>query len=148
VLDRLIDRKPTVSSEPEVLRTVRLARLKESVHDDLQWLLNCKRSIVKIPTDLKHLRGSLLTFGLPDFTHASLTRAEDHRALQRNIVTAIRMFEPRLKEVVVTVAEGREFDRSLRFRIEAKLDVKPVSEPVVFDSVLDLATKSFSLEVG
>ena len=54
--------------------------------DDLEWLLNSKQTVVEIPTDLKHLRGSLLTFGLPDFTHASLARAEDQRALQRNIV--------------------------------------------------------------
>jgi len=148
VLDRLIDRQPLVSSEPEALRTVRVARMKESVHADLQALLNSKRTVAEIPADLTHLRGSLLAFGLPDFTHASLARAEEHRVLQRNILAAIRVFEPRLKDVAVTVTEGREYDRTLRFRIEAKLDVKPAPEPVVFDSILDLASKSFSLELG
>jgi type VI secretion system protein ImpF len=143
VFDRLIDREPGVSTEPAVRRSVRLAQLKESVKRDLEWLLNCKQPILAIPAELRHLRNSLLTFGLPDFTHSSLTRSDDQRLLQQTVEASIRRFEPRLKGVVVTLVEGREFDRGLRFRIDASLDVEPAPEPVTFDSVLELSTKAF-----
>ena len=102
VFDRLIDADPGVSTEPQVHRSVRLAQLKESVKRDLEWLLNTKRTVMEIPAGLRHLHASLLTFGLPDFTHASLNRADDKRALQLAVEAAIRRFEPRLKDVVVT----------------------------------------------
>jgi type VI secretion system protein ImpF len=145
VLDRLIDNEPDVSTEPQVNRSVRVGQVKESVKRDLEWLLNTKRTIVEIPAELRHLNASLLTFGLPDFTHASLNRADDKRALQQAVEIVVRRFEPRLKDVAVTVLEAREFDRGLRFRIDAKLDIEPAPEAVSFDSVLDLSNKSFAI---
>jgi type VI secretion system protein ImpF len=56
---------------------------------------------------------------------------------------AIQRFEPRLADVAVTLVEGREFDRTLRFRIDALLKVDPAPEPVTFDSLLQLHTKAF-----
>lgn len=145
VLDRLIDTDPGVTSEPPVHRAVRLAQMKESVKRDLEWLLNTKQILVTIPPDLRHLRDSLITYGLPDFTHASLRRGEDQRTLQQAVEAVIRRFEPRLKTVAVTLVEGRQFDRGLRFRIDASLDVEPSPEPVTFDSVLELTNKSFTV---
>jgi type VI secretion system protein ImpF len=145
VLDRLVDNEPGVSTESHVNRSVRLAQLKESVKRDLEWLLNTKRTVAEIPADLRHLNASLMTFGLPDFTHAGLNRPDDKRALQQAVEIVVRRFEPRLKEVAVTLLEARDFDRGLRFRIDAKLDVEPAPEAVSFDSVLDLTSKSFAI---
>lgn len=148
VLDRLIDTEPGVSTEPKVNRAVRLAQLKEAVKRDLEWLLNTKRMAIEIPADLRHLHASLLTFGLPDFTHASLNRPDDTRALKQAVEAVVRRFEPRLKGVTVTLLEAREFERGLRFRIDAQLDVDPAPEAVSFDSVLDLTSKSFAINPG
>jgi type VI secretion system protein ImpF len=43
----------------------------------------------------------------------------------------------------VTLEAGRESERSLHFRIDAVLQVEPESEPVTFDSVLQLNNKAF-----
>src|SRR5689334_20282298 len=85
VLDRLIDREPAVSTEPQARRSGRLADLKDAVRRDLQWLLNSRRTIVEIPPGLRELPNSLLAYGLPDFTHASLTTSDDRRSLLRLI---------------------------------------------------------------
>jgi type VI secretion system protein ImpF len=148
VLDRLVDTQPGVSTEAQVNRSTRLAQLKEAVKRDLEWLLNTKRTAVEIPADLRHLHSSLLTFGIPDFTHAGLNRPDDRRALQQAVEIVVRRFEPRLRDVEVTLIDGRENERGLRFRIDAKLDVEPAPEAVSFDSVLDLTTKSFAITPG
>jgi len=146
LLDRLIDTKPAASTDLQAHRFQRLSQLIASVKQDLEWLLNTRQSLVDIPDDLHHLRDSLLSFGLPDFTHFSLDEADDRYVLQRTVEAAIRRFEPRLDEVVVTLVEIRESDRNLRFRIDARLLVEPAPEAVTFDSVLDLSTKAFVIK--
>ena len=146
VFDRLIDTEPGESSEPPARRSNRLAQLKAAVRRDLEWLLNAKRPPAEIPAVLTHLEKSPLGYGLPDFSNASLSHANDRRALQRAVEAAIRRFEPRLRGVTVTLVEGRDSDRGIRFRIDASLDVEPTPEPVTFDSVLELSTKAFVLE--
>jgi type VI secretion system protein ImpF len=142
VLDRLIDLEPKVSTEPQAARAHLLAQIKAAVKRDLEWLLNTKLTI-EVPDELPGLRASLLAFGLPDFTHSSLANSQDQTKLRRAIEVAIQRFEPRLTGVVVTLVEGREFDRTLRFRIDALLKVDPAPEPVTFDSLLQLHTKTF-----
>ncbi len=146
LLDRLIDHEPGVSTELRVDRAVRLKQFKDSVKQDLESLLNARRTPRDLPAELRHLHDSLLTFGLPDFTHTSLNREGDQQALRKAVEKAIRRFEPRLKDVVVALVELREFDRGLRFRIDATLIVEPAPEAVTFDSVLDLSTKAFVVQ--
>lgn len=146
VLDRLRTVRKDGSATPAGRRGTRLDDLKEAIMEDLKDLLNTKQFAGAIPPGLRHLPNSLLTFGLPDLTHASLASADDRSALKRAVEDAIRRFEPRLTHVVVALLEGREFDRGLRFRIDAALVVEPEPLPVTFNSVLDLATKSFEVK--
>ncbi len=146
VIDRLIDHEPRVSTEPESRRVARLSDIKQSVRRDLEWLLNSRRLVVDIPHGLTQLKTSVLTYGLPDFTHSSLVNPGDRAALQRAIENVVARFEPRLTQVVVTLVEGGALDRGLRFRIDAVLDVKPTPEAISFDSVLELPTKAFVVQ--
>lgn len=147
ILDRLLDDEP--GSTVEAAATARadrlkaLARIKAAVKRDLEWLLNCKQSIVERPEGLPHLDRSLLAFGLPDFSAVSLDDAREQERLLRAIESAIRRFEPRLTGVRARLEEGRGPDRSLRFRIDALLRLDPEPEPVTFDSLLHLGTKAF-----
>src|SRR5690348_8460312 len=117
ILDRLIDREPKVSTEPPAGRAQLLEQLKESVKRDLEWLLNTKQSIVQLPAGAGHLARSLLSYGVPDFTTASLTLSRDQDQLRRAIEETIRLFEPRLLDIQVSLVEGHESERRLRFRI-------------------------------
>ena len=125
ILDRLIDQEPAGLPAPQVEPSRDLAQIKASVKRDLEWLLNSKQPVFDPPGDLRHVRRSLLTFGLPDFTVASLNSTKDQDVLRRAIEEAVRRFEPRLADVTVRLEAGREFDRSLRFRIDGMLQVEP-----------------------
>jgi type VI secretion system protein ImpF len=146
VLDRLIDREPRVSSEEALRGSQHLARVKEAVKRDLEWLLNSRQLLADRPPELKHLANSLLTFGMPDFSTSMLSNTNDQDRLRRVVQETIARFDPRLAAVQVTLVEGREFDRSLHFRIDALLRVEPSPLPVTFDSVLQLSSRAFVVE--
>jgi type VI secretion system protein ImpF len=146
ILDRLIDQEPAGISPPQGDPSRDLAQIKASVKRDLEWLLNSRQPLLDTPGDLRHIRRSLLTFGLPDFTVASLDSTRDQDLLRRAIEETVRRFEPRLADVTVRIEAGREFDRSLRFRIDGMLQVDPEPEPVTFDSVLQLNTRDFVVQ--
>ncbi|WP_435020238.1 type VI secretion system baseplate subunit TssE [Tundrisphaera sp. TA3] len=146
ILDRLVDDAPAATSEAVAARADRariLARMKESVQRDLEWLLNTKQSIVDRPPGLAHLDRSLLAYGLPDFSASSLDDGKERDRLLRAVEEAIRRFEPRLAAVRARLEEGRDTERSLRFRIDALLRLDPDPEAVSFDSTLNLGTKAF-----
>ena len=146
ILDRLIDGDPGGPPPPPVDPSRDLAQLKASVKRDLEWLLNSRQPLFDPPADLRHVRRSLLTFGLPDFTVANLDSDRDQEVLRRAIEETVRRFEPRLDRITVRLEASREFDRSLRFRIDGMLQVDPVPEPVTFDSVLQLNTRDFVVQ--
>ena len=144
VLDRLVDLEPRVSTEPPASRPRTLARLKESVKRDLEWLLNTKQT-PEAPSGLDELDASSWSYGLPDLSTAGMSSVKDRERLRLTIESAIRRFEPRLQGVEVTPVEARTADRSIRFRIDAMLRVEPAPEPVTFDSMFQLATRVFQV---
>lgn len=146
VLDRLIDTEPQVSSEPPMSRPKSLRQLKDAVRRDLEWLLNTRQLVDKIPEGLREVRQSLAAYGLPDFTATGVKSLRDQERVRRVIQVAIELFEPRLKDVSVTVHPGRDFERSLHFRIDASLQVEPAPEPVVFDTALEILSSEFQVQ--
>lgn len=146
ILDRLIDREPKVSEEAPPNRSQHLAMIKESVKRDLEWLLNSRQIVVSRPVEYPHLSRSLLTFGMPDFVSSMLNNPQDQDKLRRQVEAAITRFDPRLIHVRVTLVESRDYDRTLRFRIDAMLKVEPAPEPVTFDSVFQVSRRAFVVE--
>jgi type VI secretion system protein ImpF len=146
ILDRLIDHEPRNSSESQAQRSPPIAQVKAAVKRDLEWLLNTKQLVADRPADLRALSRSLLTYGMPDFTSSRLSNTFEQDRLRRVVEESIAQFEPRLTEVKVSVIEGKESDRSLRFRIDALLRAEPSPEPVTFDSVLQLSTRAFVVQ--
>jgi type VI secretion system protein ImpF len=142
----MLDDQPRVSQEPPDAPARTLAQIKAAVKRDLEWLLNSRQIVADLPAALGQARQSLLTYGLPDFTAVTLSKTDDQVALRRSIEEAVRLFEPRLRGVTVTLEPVRDLERALRFRIDAMLDVDPDPEPVTFDSVLQLNNKAFKVE--
>jgi len=108
--------------------------------------LNSKQIVVDRPVGQSELERSLLTYGLPDFSHTSLARHEDVVTLQRAIETTIARFEPRLRDATVALLESARAERSLRFRIDAILLADPTPEAVSYDSELRMPDRAFVLE--
>jgi type VI secretion system protein ImpF len=138
ILDRLIDLEPGVSHEPVQHRFLSLGQAKASVVRDLENLLNTKRSILAPSAECKELSSSLFVYGLQDFTTQNPKSSMVRQQLRQQIERVIARFEPRLRNVKVSLEASTKSERNLRFRINALLFVDPVMEPVTFDSYFDV----------
>lgn len=148
VLDRLIDLDPRQSSEPPKSRSATVHELKQSVKRDLEWLLNTRCHLEMLDENLEEVPRSLALYGLPDFTGVSVKSHIEQKRMTEAIENAIRIFEPRFKNLKVTLEPVDNIDRQLRFRIEATLDIEPTPEPIVFDSVMEPGAGGFSVVEG
>lgn len=145
VLDRLIDSEPGVSHEPVQFRLQDIRAAKASVIRDLENLLNTRKSSEEPPRDFRHLQDSLLVYGLRDFSALNPGSAATRQQMRKEIERMISQFEPRLRNVVVRLETETANDRVLHFRISAILIVEPLSEPVTFDTVLDVNRAQFKV---
>lgn len=144
VLDRLLDDRPGVTSEPAASRAQNLRTLKKSVARDLEALLNTRQeAILGLPDDFTEVARSVVTYGLPDFSSFNLGMPNDRARVRRCLEDAIMNFEPRLRRVRVSIEPPGGHDRALRFRVDALLRTDPSPEPVMFDMVLELNTQEY-----
>ena len=145
VLDRLLDDRPEETREVPASRQTSLRLMKQSVRRDLEWLLNTRLDPNHPADETSQVAKSIACFGLPDFTSWNVRGGADQEILRKAVEDAVARFEPRLEGVTVTLETVSEVDRTLRFRIEARLRVEPVPEPVTFDSLLQLGSQEFVL---
>jgi type VI secretion system protein ImpF len=121
-------------------------QLKDDVARDLAALLNSRQELQQgVPEEFKELRGSLLEFGVPDFTAYSLCSSEDRKRIRREVEQAIAQGEPRLKSVRVSLEPEEKFSQVLRFRIEGLLRVESFAEPVTFDASLYVTNHQYDV---
>ena len=146
VLDRLLDFEPKESKEAPKSRSKSLRELKLSVRRDLEWLLNTRCYPQDVDPGLEEALKSVVFFGLPDFTGVSAKSHIEQKRLSQAVETAIKNYEPRFIDLKVTLEPIDNIDRLLKFRIEARLDIDPVPEPIVFDTVLQLGSGEFAIK--
>jgi type VI secretion system protein ImpF len=146
VLDRLLDDRPEETREAPANRQTSLRLLKVAVKRDLEWLLNTRCNPEGVPDGLTEVGRSLAVYGLPDFTTATVKNAEDQNRLREAVERAVRLFEPRLEGVEVSLDTTSEAERSMRFRIDGRLRVDPAPEPVTFDTTLQLMSGEFRVK--
>jgi type VI secretion system protein ImpF len=149
VLDRLIDTEPDTRIENPLSRSQSVRLLKNSVHRDLEWLLNTRRIADAPDEGLKEVNRSAYVYGLPDLSAVSVGSSGDRNRLVRQILATINMFEPRLANVRVVLVEVPDSGKKdVRMRIEAMLRMDPVPEPISFDTVIELKSGSCHLSGG
>jgi type VI secretion system protein ImpF len=73
--------------------------LRQSVARELSRLLNARSSLTMDAFAASD--GTVLEYGLPDFSDLSLRSAPDRRTIVASVCRAIEMFEPRLQDVKV-----------------------------------------------
>ena len=150
LLDRLLDNEPEENRREPLhnrFQNLRqLKELKEAVARDLEALLNTRQeALEELPSEFAEARRSLLTYGLPDFTAFNPLSDNDRNQIQWALEQAIATFEPRLMRVRVSFQPWHEYERALRFRVEALLRVDPAPEQVTFDAVLRLHTQTYEV---
>lgn len=123
-----------------------LSRLHDAVRRDLEALLNSRRFCRSWPRAAAEIDASVLSFGLADIYSQPMATETQREVFRNTMEEAIRRFEPRFRSVQVTILENtEEFDRTLRFRIQAVLTVDAEGEPVIYDSMLDPALRAFTV---
>ncbi len=148
LLDRLTDEEPTNRNEGRLPRAQVVRALKKSLRRDLEWLLNTRRSIVEPEEWMKEVQYSLHLYGLPDLTSYSLGASRDQSVLAHLLEEAIAKFEPRLSNVIVSMVPIAGTNRVLKFQIEGILLIDTGPERIQFDTTLELASGSYTVEGG
>jgi len=145
VLDRLIDLEPRQSEDSPSTRAQSVRRLRAAVRRDLEWLLNTRRNPDAAPESLAELSQSVYNYGLPDFSAVSLNSPKDRDWLLVEVERTVALFEPRLKDVRVTLLETEGFQRILHFQIDGMLQMDPAPEQVSFDTILQLTNGEYQI---
>ncbi|MFW5905060.1 MAG: type VI secretion system baseplate subunit TssE [bacterium] len=148
VLDRLIDEEPRAAADPPRDWEQSVVEYRQGVLRDLEWLLNTRRNIQEVPEDLPELRASVFTYGPPDISSLSGDTDTTRLRLKRQIEELIRLFEPRLTGVRVSLGDEGKESRKIRFQVEGLLRMDPDPERVKFDTVLEIASGTFVVNTG
>ncbi len=128
VVDRLSE--PRAGSELSIFR--------EGLRRDLEALLNTRRRLVTPPGELDALEGTLIDYGLDDFTNESYLSEEFRDEFVERVERLIRRFEPRIGRFTVTVRDQPDqLERTLRFRVAGVVDFAGTPQEIHFDSHVD-----------
>jgi type VI secretion system protein ImpF len=92
------------------------------------------------------IRKSLITYGLPDLSSFNLKTPESQNRLCDLLEKAIETFEPRLRQVRISLEMQPSLDKSLRFKIEATLLVDPMPESVIFDTIAEISSGEYTVK--
>jgi type VI secretion system protein ImpF len=143
ILDRLIDPE---SGGTAWRRGYGVEQMTEAVKRDLEELLNTRQSHMGLPEDFVELHRSIYGYGLPDLTSLNAITPQQRAGIGQVLEDVVVRFEPRLRDVrAVMVDAGDGKQRTVKFRIDARLNVDPAPE-VAFETILELTTGQYSVQ--
>jgi len=111
---------------------------RAAIARDLGWLLNTRTPLTAEEFDARDL--TVIDFGVPDFGKGSPASERDQQLRALLTEKAIRAFEPRLRDVKVSIEPAMDSERSLRMIIDAVMVGEDVGEPVSFETIYDSET--------
>lgn len=149
LLDRLIDEAPDRDREPALSAAEAVATLRSTLRRDLEALLNAHRRWRSVPEGYTELKQSPIAWGIPDFTAGAFNDPRRREELRAEIENAIRIFEPRLARVRVSLVDaGNPLAATLRLRIDGLLRVEAAAEPIAFDTLIDAASAGVQVQAN
>ena len=138
LMERLSERR-----EQPRAKTASLRVLKEAIRHDLEAVLNTRRPMARLVEPFPETRGTVLDYGLEDFSDLHDTTKGHLLAMQQAVERCLAEFEPRLQDVTVNVQKGFTEKRELHLHIEARLPLYPSVETIFFDTVFDLTSQTY-----
>lgn len=141
VLDRL-----TAVEEWPATRSQSVRFFREALKRDVEWLLNTRQPPLPQLEKWPAAKASVINFGLPDITALGMSSAADQHTLRVAIANCLRLYEPRLTDVHVTLEGSDLSDRKLRFHIEGTLRLDAAPEEISFDTVLELSSGEYKVK--
>jgi type VI secretion system protein ImpF len=143
ILDRLIDPE---SGGTAWRRGYGPEQMSDVVKRDVEELLNTRQSHAGLAEQFVELHRSIYAYGLPDLTSLNATTLQNRAEIGRVLEVVVAQFEPRLRDIQAHFLDaGDGNDRTVRFRIAARLDLDPAPE-VAFDTILELTTGRYSVQ--
>jgi type VI secretion system protein ImpF len=141
ILDRLIDPE---SAGTAIIIGYDVPKMYRAVLRDLEDLLNTRQTYRDMPAHLTEVHDSIMAYGLPDILSFDSVSTQERAQIGQSIQQVIERFEPRLREVHVSLLDpGENWTRhSVRFRVDARLAVDPAPD-VAFDTVLEMASGQY-----
>ncbi|VVQ26184.1 type VI secretion system baseplate subunit TssE [Pseudomonas fluorescens] len=147
LLDRLLDDFPQQSMEASSQRLCSLADYKASIVRDLEVLVNTRQSLVANELEgFVNLGGTILDYGMPDFTSRSVLDPQDRLLIQRQLEKAITVGDRRFRSVKVQLLAQQTGQRMLTFRVDAVLRLQDITRQVSFDAVLQVNTQEYKVQ--
>ncbi|MET0339616.1 MAG: type VI secretion system baseplate subunit TssE [Polyangiales bacterium] len=142
LLERLTDREPGRAREPREARAVDEESLKEQVRRDVSWLFNTTHLEATHALDAyPEVARSVVNFGIPALTGRTLGGV-DVEALQRDVLTALTRFEPRLApeslEIEVLPAREQFAGNALIIDVRGVLYAEPLPLALYLRTEVDL----------
>jgi type VI secretion system protein ImpF len=116
-----------------------LQQIIDSVREDLEELLNTRRSHGRLEIQYPELARSVATYGMLDLASVDTSSPGKQEALGPIIEKIITLHEPRLRNIRTTFVRTRKLELRVLFHIDAELRVDP-APPVAFETVLELTT--------
>lgn len=149
LLDRLTDDEPDVSTEPPQRSGQTVSELHKSLCRDLEALLNTRKSWHPPADEVSERARSILSYGVPELVSISADSSKAIEELQEIIKNVVIQFEPRLREVQVSLdTASTAATRALTGTIEAILPLDPLPERLTFKTRIDPSTGEYAVEAG
>ena len=130
LFDRLVDNEPNQPTEPRPYRVLDRDGVLASVAAEVDRLLNSR-----CPFDREAIarrERTVLEYGLPDMANYYSEDQEDQQALCAMLRQTIEAYEPRLKNVRVSLVRVDRRNQHLMLAVDGQLSVGRLLEPVSF----------------
>jgi type VI secretion system protein ImpF len=148
LLDRLTDDEPQNTRDPAISSWEQQRELEDALARDVAALLNTRRKDEPFNPTLEHAFNSVLMYGIPDFTAYNLTNGAEQEVVRRSIERALRLFEPRMNRISVTLEDPDPLRPILRYRVNFVLRAGGESEPGACQIALQRDTRRMAVTPG
>lgn len=149
LLDRLTDFHPDKKEEASYDRVVSISRYRDGVLRDLRWLLSASRH--EDQEDLQQydqVQTSTLNYGIRCL-NGRMAESVGGGELERDILRAIELYEPRISRDTLEVELKESDDKSAKnqmvIEIRGDLWARPMPEEFMVKTKLDLETGEFKV---
>ncbi|MBP9752311.1 MAG: type VI secretion system baseplate subunit TssE [Proteobacteria bacterium] len=138
LFDRLIDDQLNDFDESSTSMFLSFDKIKESIQVELLRLLNTRAKTLKEDSSSEESTyGGPSFYGLPDFSAYDATNSQDWPKIASFIKNSIDRFEPRLKNITVSVIDFDSVKQKLNVSILGALNIKKIEGEVTFDVAID-----------
>lgn len=136
LFDRLTDENPLSEKELTPLVNYNREQILRSISGEVETLLNtrCKLSWKEYQElHVKNLTyGIPALYGFPDQSYGDASNSDGAQKLGRLMANSIRIFEPRLSDVEVSVDRFDQANQDLHLNVQALVEIDTVQEPFSF----------------